>query len=293
MPAGERRSTAAARVAGFLGRGRPGTRAAMTRPRRTKLGDILWAPYSLAVWATSFAWMVTLTGLSLPLTLVIPFARLQRFGPAYSLGWIPRLTLSRLRVHFDAGYDRDRTSIYCQNHVSVLDGPIALGALPVSFCGIQKASYLKIPGYGWLMRLGNAIGVPPAGAPKRYENVAAACRERASRDISVLVFPEAHRTLDGQVREFRRGIFEIAVASGLPVVPVAVRGMFEILPKGTWITRPGRIDVYVGPQIDTEGLDDDGIDALMDRVHAAMSAFVAEGRLVDGRTLPLGASVAT
>lgn len=256
--------------------------------RRTKLGDVLWAPYSATVWTASFAWMVTLTAVTLPLSLFVPFAKLQRWGPAASLGMIPRATLSPLKVHFDRGYDRDRTSIYCQNHVSVLDGPIALGSLPVSFCGIQKESYLKIPGYGWLMRLGNAIGVPPSGSPKRFEAVADACRERASRNISILVFPEAHRTLDGGVRPFRRGIFEIAVASGLPIVPVAVRGMFEILPKGTWITRPGRIDVYVGPQIDTEGLEGDDIDELMDKVSAAMSEFLEHGRLIDGRRLEAG-----
>jgi 1-acyl-sn-glycerol-3-phosphate acyltransferase len=237
---------------------------------------------------TSFSWMLTLTGITLPLTLVIPFAKLQRWGPAYSMGWIPRLTLSPLRVHFDAGYDPARTSIYCQNHVSVLDGPIALGALPTSFCGIQKSSYLKIPGYGWLMRLGNAIGVPPAGTPRRYERVAEACRERASRDISILVFPEAHRTLDGQVREFRTGIFEIALASGLPIVPVAVHGMFDILPKGTWITRPGRIDVYIGPQIETQGLTTDDIPALIERVRSAMSAFLQRGEQMDGRRVALG-----
>ncbi len=260
----------------------------MTNRRRTKLGDLLWAPYSATVWTVSFVWMCSLTLVLLPLTVFIPFAKLQRWGPAFSLGLIPRATLSPLRVHFDAGYDRARTSIYCQNHVSVLDGPIALGALPVSFCGIQKESYLRIPGYGWLMRLGNAIGVPPAGAPGRYEQVAAACRERASREISILVFPEAHRTLDGGIRPFRRGIFEIAVASGLPIVPVAVRGMLEILPKGTWITRPGRIDVYVGPQIETQGLSDDDIDALMERVGAAMSDFLEHGLQIDGRRLEAG-----
>jgi 1-acyl-sn-glycerol-3-phosphate acyltransferase len=255
----------------------------MQKRERTYVGDVLWAPWSTMVWTFAFAQMVGLAAVSLPLTLFIPFATIQQWGPAYAMGWIPRLTLSPLRVHFDAGFDPRRVSMFCQNHVSVLDGHIALGSIPGAFCGMQKASYLRIPGYGWLMRLGNAIGVPPAGTPGRFEQMAEACRERASRDISILVFPEAHRTLDGKLNSFRRGVFEIARAAGLPLVPVAVRGMFDILPKGTFVTRPGRIDVYVGPQIETEGLDEAEVPALMERVRGIMEAWLERGERVDGR----------
>ena len=246
------------------------------------LGDVLWAPWSAAVWTFAFAQMVGLAAVTLPLTLFIPFAKLQQWGPAYAMGWIPRLTLSRMRVHFDAGFDPRRVSMFFQNHVSVLDGHIALGSIPGAFCGMQKASYLKLPGYGWLMRLGNAIGVPPSGTPGRFEQMAEACQERASRGISILVFPEAHRTLDGKLLPFRSGVFEIARAAGLPIVPVAVRGMFDVLGKGRLVTRPGRIDVYIGPQIETTGLDETQVPALMERVRCIMEGWLERGERVDG-----------
>jgi 1-acyl-sn-glycerol-3-phosphate acyltransferase len=252
------------------------------QPRqRTLLGDLLWAPWSTAVWLFAFAQMVGLAVVTLPLTVFIPFAKIQQWGPAYAMGWIPRLTFSRLRVHFDAGFDRGRVSMFCQNHVSVLDGHVALGSIPGAFCGMQKSSYLKIPGYGWLMRLGNAIGVPPSGTPGRFEQMAEACRERASRNISILVFPEAHRTLDGKLRPFRRGVFEIARAAGLPLVPVAVRGMFDVLRKGSFVTRPGRIDVYIGPQIETAGLEESEVPELMERVRSIMDDWLERGERAD------------
>jgi 1-acyl-sn-glycerol-3-phosphate acyltransferase len=133
------------------------------------------------------------------------------------------------------------------------------------------------------MRLGNALGVPPSGTPGRFEQMAEACRERASRDISVLVFSEAHRTLDGKLRPFRNGVFEIARAAELPLVPVAVRGMFDILHKDTIVTRPGRIDVYIGPQIETAGLDESQVPELMERVRSIMEGWLERGERADDR----------
>lgn len=232
---------------------------------------VLW-PWSIVAWILAFTWMVVLVVVSLPITLFIPFERFQTGWPHSLTGWTLRVTLSRIRIVYDPRFDRTRPSMFVQNHVSMLDAHCACAAVPVPLCGLENASHLKLPAYGWLMRLANAIAVEKGSG--RFAKIACDIRERMSRGISILVFPEAHRTLDGKVRPFKRGVFQIARDAGIPVVPLAVRGMFEVLPKGTMLARPGTIEIYMGPQIETAGLGDDQVAELADRVRDVISAWV-------------------
>jgi 1-acyl-sn-glycerol-3-phosphate acyltransferase len=162
--------------------------------------------------------------------------------------------------------------VFVQNHVSMLDANIACGSIPVPLCGLENASHLHVPGYGWVLRMANAI--PVRKGARRYEELAAAFRERASRGISVLAFPEAHRTRDGNVQPFKRGVFRMARDAGLPIVPVCTRGAFRMLPKGAITGRPSLIEVYIGPQVETEGLSDRQLEILAERMRETMQAWV-------------------
>ena len=73
--------------------------------------------------------------------------------------------------------------------------------------------------------------------------------------------------------------------AGLPVVPLAVRGLYEVNHKGSWLFRPGDITVYVGPQIETEGMSNQEVEAVADRLHRVLSAFVDDGTIVSGEAL--------
>ena len=237
----------------------------------------LHVAHAVVAWSLGAVLLMIPVILGGPIALFVPFERFQRrLVPVVTL--IVRLTLTRWTRLYDASWRRDRTSMYVMNHVSMLDGLVALGSLPIRFCGLENAAHLRIPGYGWLMRMGNSIPVRP-GVPGQTTVIAAAARERAQRGLSILAFPEGHRTLDGCVRQFRRGVFFIAREAGLPVVPVAMRGAYHVLHKGTWICKPGHIQVWVGPQIETAGLSDEELDAVSRRVRADIMAFVERGEL--------------
>jgi len=63
---------------------------------------------------------------------------------------------------------------------------------------------------------------------------------------SILVFPEGARTLDGKIKGFKDGVGMMAVNYRIPVLPVRVRGLFEILPRGKFWPRPGPSDISFG-----------------------------------------------
>lgn len=241
-------------------------------PKRNLVGEILWAPWSAVGWVATMGWMGLIAGVMLPVTLFLPFERFQArfFQPAVS--WPLRMLFSPLRVFHDPHYDRTRVSVFMQNHVSMLDACAGCGSIPVPMCGLENEAHLRLPGYGWLLRMSNAIPVPRGEG--RYAAVAAAFRERASRGISVLTFPEAHRTTDGKLRTYRSGVFRAAIEAGLPIVPVSVRGMYRLLPKGAVTMRPSRLEAYVAPQIETVGLTMDDLPALMERVRVVQEAWL-------------------
>ncbi|MFT5434849.1 MAG: 1-acyl-sn-glycerol-3-phosphate acyltransferase, partial [Myxococcota bacterium] len=171
---------------------------------------------------------------------------------------------------------KKRVSLYVMNHTSMLDGLVAVGALPHPFCGIENAAHLQLPGYGWLMRMANAIPVRRRSEGGQTGQLTKTAIERAGRGISVLAFPEAHRTPDGQVRDFRTGVFRMARDAGLPVVPVAIRGAHEVFPKGRWYVTPGHLDVYIGPTIETENLSDEELEVLSQQCRLIITDYLDE-----------------
>jgi 1-acyl-sn-glycerol-3-phosphate acyltransferase len=254
--------------------------------RRSWWGDVLWLPWSLTVWLLSFALMVCLTLIILPIMAFVPFERFQ-LAPQRVVSWPIWLSCCRLKVYIDPAYDPRRVSMFMQNHVSMMDACVACGSISVPFCGLENASHLKVPGYGWLMRCANAI---PVDRSKKgfYREIENAMRERVSRGISILVFPEAHRTVDGKLRPFKQGVFKMARDAGVPIVPISVRGAHRMLPKGAISVRPATVEVYIGPQIETEGLRDEDLPALIDRVRGVHEGWLDRRQMVnDGCSRPL------
>jgi 1-acyl-sn-glycerol-3-phosphate acyltransferase len=179
---------------------------------------------SLCVWIFGFAWM---TGVIL---FLVVYGLVRGGGPqlnrhaARLMAHVTRLAYPRFRVVYAAGFDPTRPSVFCQNHVNFMDAHVACRVIPGPFCGLMLASHFKIPAYGWIMRITSGIPVP-SGRGGRTTALMAAARDRIARGLSILVFPEAHRTLDGHVQPFKHGVFYMARDAGAPVVPIAVHGL--------------------------------------------------------------------
>lgn len=147
---------------------------------------------------------------------------------------------------------RQPQALFVANHVSNLEPPALFGALP-RIAAITKRELLRIPMLGSAMRLGGFIGVDRKAKESRKEALEQALAT-LRRGISLLVFPEGTRNPGGPLLPFRPGPFQIAIASGVPVVPITVHGAAELMPKGTWFVRPGRIVLVFHPPVATAHL---------------------------------------
>jgi 1-acyl-sn-glycerol-3-phosphate acyltransferase len=115
------------------------------------------------------------------------------------------------------------------NHFSQADPPI-IARVPWEMKWVAKKALFDLPVAGWLLRLSGDIAVD-----RRDKHSRAQVLERATfyleRACSVMFFPEGTRSRDGRVRRFSDGSFRLAIKEGVPVLPIAIDGTHEALPK--------------------------------------------------------------
>ncbi len=91
--------------------------------------------------------------------------------------------------------------------------------------------------------------------------------------LSVLVFPEGTRSTTGKLGEFKKGGFVLALETGIPIVPMAVQGSFELLPPHSLKIKPGLIHLNVGEPISMSGFTMDTKEALIEKVRNAIETL--------------------
>jgi 1-acyl-sn-glycerol-3-phosphate acyltransferase len=158
--------------------------------------------------------------------------------------------------------------IYMSNHLSWFDIPALASVLP-RYKFVAKAELFKVPIFGPAIR---AIGMVPidrqAGKAAFAAYEVAAARIRAGN--SVVVFPEGSRGNDYAIRPFKKGPFVLAIAAGVPIVPVLLYGTHDVFAKGTMLVRSGPLHIHLLEPVPTAGLDLSARDELAQTVRSRL-----------------------
>ena len=144
----------------------------------------------------------------------------------------------------------DRPYIFASNHQSQFDIFSMQGCFTFDFRWLAKKELFQIPLFGQAMRLAGYIPVDRSHGRKAMKSLVEAA-ERIASGTSVIIFPEGTRSRDGKLHEFKTGGMVLAIKSGVPVVPVAITGTYEVLPKGSVFAKPGRVTISIGKPFDT------------------------------------------
>jgi 1-acyl-sn-glycerol-3-phosphate acyltransferase len=131
----------------------------------------------------------------------------------------------------------------------------------------------SIPLLGTHLRRAGHLPVDRSNARASLKSMMEAARIISGRGVSVLNFPEGGRSLEG-LHEFKEGPAYIAIKAGVPVVPVAIVGMRELLPMGSIHLRSGRVVLRVGDPIETKGMDTSQRGELTERLHREVAALM-------------------
>jgi 1-acyl-sn-glycerol-3-phosphate acyltransferase len=157
------------------------------------------------------------------------------------------------------------------NHASLIDIPALFAYLPYPFWIMAKRGLFWVPFMGWHLATAGHFPIDRGDARKTARSVRKVI-EGVQRGKSLAVFPEGTRTRDGRLQAFKSGAFKVAIKAGVPIVPVAIRGTFELLPRTTLAPRPGRVDVVIGAPIETTEYDERTLPVLIERTRAAIEA---------------------
>jgi 1-acyl-sn-glycerol-3-phosphate acyltransferase len=163
--------------------------------------------------------------------------------------------------------------VFVSNHASYMDIPALLSILKHQFRFFAKKGLYKVPFLGWHLRWAGHLPVDRSNARASLKSMSEGARIIAERHISVLLFPEGGRSATG-LRDFKEGAAYIAIKAGVPVVPVAIVGLRELLPLGSGHIHSGRITVRVGDPIPTAGLKLDARTELTRRLHDEIAAML-------------------
>lgn len=156
--------------------------------------------------------------------------------------------------------DPRRPYVVVSNHESFVD-MLLISHLPWEMKWLSKEDFFKYPLVGWLMRMAGDIRLV-RGNKESIISAMNGCRERLDKKVSVMLFPEGTRSLDGTLGEFKDGAFRLAIEQGCPILPLAVSGTREALQKGDWRMNVTNAEVRVLEPIETTGLTKDDIEAL-------------------------------
>lgn len=159
--------------------------------------------------------------------------------------------------------------IYMTNHQSFFDIFALLAYVPVDFKFIMKQELMKIPLLGPAMRRVGYIGIEREDPRKAVESMKEAA-QRIRGGVSVVMFPEGTRSLDGRLLPFKRGGFNLALRSGCDIVPVGISGSYRIVPKGSFKINKGSFDIHIGRPISIKEYSRKNIDQLMGGVREAI-----------------------
>jgi len=126
-------------------------------------------------------------------------------------------------------------AVIVANHASIAD-IIAVFGMYRPFKWVSKASMFKVPFLGWNMWLNRYVPLV-RGDKESIAKMMVKCGEWIDRGVPMLFFPEGTRSEDGSVKAFKDGAFKLAVDKNIAIIPVALAGTSEVIPKHGWVLR--------------------------------------------------------
>jgi 1-acyl-sn-glycerol-3-phosphate acyltransferase len=171
--------------------------------------------------------------------------------------------------------DGSRPAIYVANHTSSLDAFLCIWLCPYGGCGVFKKEIVRVPFYGWLAALSGHLLIDRGNHGRAVEALRKTAELVKRHKLAIWIMPEGTRSKTGELLPFKKGFVHLAIATGLPVVPVVLHGANRNWEKGTLRFRAMKMDVEVLPPIDTSSWQEDRAGEHADAVHALFADALA------------------
>ncbi len=197
---------------------------------------------------------------------------------------IPRLhSLESNKTYLEPGQvappARPMACVYAGNHTSYMDTPVIFAGLPFQFRILAKKELWPIPFIGWYLNRSGQIPIDTENPRATLSSLSAGVRT-LRQGLSVYVFPEGGRTPTGELQPFLNGAAYLAIRAQVPLVPVALIGVYDLLPIHTrhFYHHPERrpLKLVIGTPIPTTSLTIRDADKLTAQLKADIASLLQQ-----------------
>jgi 1-acyl-sn-glycerol-3-phosphate acyltransferase len=190
---------------------------------------------------------------------------------AWSRAWL-WASGSSLEIVGSEHVDRSRSHVVVANHLSVLDIMVCFLAVPLPIRFLAKKELFSIPILAPAMRSIGIVEVDREARSAVHEKVNRQAKELVASGRSLIIYPEGTRSRDGSLRAFKKGAFTMAIAGGIPVLPVTISGTYEAWPPGKIWVYGGPLRAEIHPPIETKEMGRDDTTRLTDQARSAIAS---------------------
>ena len=200
-----------------------------------------------------------------------PLYRVARWGCRMGL-WVAGV---RLEVRGRENLPRGRHCLYMSNHVSNIDPPLLVAALPPRIAFMAKKEIFSIPVLGTAVHLDGCVLVDRQNPEAARESVEGALAN-IKQGVTFVVYPEGTRSRDGRLQRFKHGVFVLAIRAGVPIVPITLDGTRAIMAKGKWAIYPGTVRMTIHPPVETRGRREEERERLAEEIRAIVASVLPD-----------------
>lgn len=226
---------------------------------------IFFSIYQWFVFAPIFILITILTAL---IVMIMAPVFGNKFWGYYPPKWWSRLTcwlsLCRIKTRGHENIDPDKSYIFVANHQSSYDIFLTYGFLNHNIIWMQKQSLRSIPFVGFASEKAGHVFVDNSSPSKRAISIKNA-KSKIVDGVSIVIFPEGRRTINGKMGVFKKGAFHIAHDLKLPIVPITINGAYDVLKRNTFDLKPGKMELIIHKPLNTDNITEEDIPQLIDK----------------------------
>lgn len=192
------------------------------------------------------------------------------------LRWWSAALLKNLKLSYSAhnlhrvNYQPGKPYMIMSNHSSLCDIPLIFVTMPGSIRMLTKKELFDVPIWGRGMQEGEFISIDRDNRRQAIKDLQRAQKKMES-GIILWVAPEGTRSRTGELGSFKKGGFMVAIRTGATIIPVGIRGAFDVLPPKTLDFQLGEhAEVHIGEPIDASTFTNKTLGQLMEQVEQSI-----------------------
>jgi putative phosphoserine phosphatase/1-acylglycerol-3-phosphate O-acyltransferase len=216
-------------------------------------------------------------------------ARNRRTGVNFLTRFWPQTMLAlsgvKLNVTGAEHLTAPRPAVFLFNHRNNFDVFMVAALVKDNWTGVAKKELESHPLVGPLGKLMDAAFIDRADTAAAVAGLAP-IEEAARKGLSIVVAPEGTRLDTQSVGPFKKGAFRIAMATGLPVIPIVIRNSEEVSGRNSAALHPGTVDIAVLPPVSVADWTVHDLPERIEQVRELYLAMLADwpGAVADGRS---------